>query len=164
MFSQNNALFPLTSGMVTCTADVELEGFNMKKYDQATCVLVFNGALATATGGHQILTVEAGSSDGASTTVHNFHYRASSGSAGAASGDVWSSTDTTASTLSITSGYAGKSLLVEIQGDELATASKTYEWVQIKIAANSASVGEVMGFAVLSNARYADMPMKTAVA
>ena len=72
--------------------------------------------------------------------------------------------DATSSALSLaTAGdYAGHTLILEIDGDDLrsvASTGETYNWVTIDFT--NATTGTIAAFAILSNARYAknDMPI-----
>jgi len=161
LFTQENLIIPLTSGMVSCTANVELDSFNMRGYDHATIILQFNSALGTAVSA-PTLTLECASSDSGDAADATFHYRINGASTIGASADVLAA-DATASTLALTgTTYAGHMLILEIDANELPTASKTYEWVTVDLGANS-SVGAVEGYAILSNPRYADAVMNTAI-
>jgi len=162
LFTQDNLIIPLTSGMISCTSNVELDSFHMRGYDHATIILQFAGALGTAVSA-PVLTLECASSDSGDAADATFHYRVNAASAQGASADVLGS-DSTASTLALTgTTYAGHMLILELDANELPTASKTYEWVTVDIGANS-SVGSVEGYAILSNPRYSASVMTTALA
>lgn len=154
MFSQENLIIPLTSGMVSLTAGVELDSINMKGYDRATFLLQFDTALGTSDSHNPILTMETASSDSGDSADATFQYRVNSATTITTSADVWGSI-TAASTLTLTATtYAGLSLLLELNADDLPAASKTYEWVTVDISAESCSVGKVDAVAILSRPRY----------
>jgi len=133
----------------------------MRGYDHATIILQFNSAFGTAVSA-PALTLECASSDSGDVADATFHYRLNGASTIAASSDVLAA-DATASTLSLTgTTYAGHMLVLELDANELPTASKTYEWITVDIADNS-SVGSVEGYAILSNPRYADAVMNSAI-
>ena len=162
LFSQTNGIIPLCEVGATASGNVELRSFNMAGYDQACVILHFASTYITVSAA--TLTVETGSAGSDDLADATFHYRwNSASSATSASSDVYG-TDATASTLSLGTGgtYAGKVLLLEINGDELPTASKAYNWVTVDIGAN-ASIGTLAAYAILSNPRYAKAVMPTAV-
>jgi hypothetical protein len=159
---QNQKIIPLASGMISISGNTELESFNMAGWDEATIILQFSGALSTAVSAPE-LTFETGSADSGDQADATFHYRVNQASnSGIASADVLG-TDSTASALALTgTTYAGKMLVCTIMGDELPTASKTYNWITPDIGANS-SVGAVMGYAILSKGRYVKDIIPTAI-
>ena len=163
-FTQDNLVIPLTSGVVSITADVELETFSMKGYDHAMVVLHFNGELSDANNATAELTVECGTASSGDSADLTFNYRKNSASDTGASSDVlgvWAS----ASTLEIASGDAGRMLILEWDANELPTPSKTYDWCTVDINFTSCSVGAInAAYAILSNPRYAKNIMPAAVA
>lgn len=162
-FSQANGIIPLCSANTpVVTTGVEFDSFNMKGYDHACLMFQFSTALSGST---SILTLECASSDSGDSADLMFHYRVNACSSGkSASNDIYG-TVASASTLTLTDAtYRGKVLLIEFDAEDLPTASKTYEWVTATIAAAGASAGVVEAWAVLSNPRYADSIMNTALA
>jgi hypothetical protein len=162
LFSQTNGVIPLCEVGATATGNVELDSFNMAGYDHAMVIVHFASTYITVSAA--TLTVETGSSDSGDLADATFHYRWNDTSAaGVASADVYG-TDTTASSLSLGAAgtYAGHVLLLELDQDELPTASKTYQWVTVDLGTN-ASVGTIAAYAILSNPRYAKAVMPTAL-
>jgi len=162
LFSQTNGIIPLCSANTpVVTTGVEFDSFNMKGYDHATVLFQFSTALSGST---SILTFECASSDSGDSADLTFHYRINGCSSGkSASNDVFGAV-ASASSLTLTdTTYRGKVLICEFDAEDLPTASRTYEWVTASIAAAGASAGEVEAWAILSNPRYADSVMNTAL-
>ncbi len=162
-FSQENQIIPLCSANTpVVTTGVEFDSFHMKGYDHATLLFQFSTALSAST---SILPLECGSAASADSADLTFHYRVNGCSSGkSASNDVYGAI-ASASTLTLTDAtYRGKVLVIEFDADDLPAASRTYEWVTATIAAAGASAGVVEAWAILSNARYMQNVMPTALA
>jgi hypothetical protein len=161
LFTQNNLIIPLVEIGASVGDSVECDSFNMAGYDHATIILQFASTLSTAS--VPVLTMETGSSDSGDQADATFHYRLNSSSVtGNVSADVLAA-DATASTLTLTSTtYAGHMLILEIDQDELPTASKTYQWVTVDMTPGTASV-TFAAYAILSNPRYAKAVMPGAL-
>ncbi len=162
-FTENNLIIPLISGVTAVTSGIEFDSFNMKGYDHATLMFQFSTNIASSSGS---LTLECGSADSADSADASFFYRVNETSAAkAASYDKLSSTWSTGSVVAISSTtYAGHWLIVELDAENLPCASKQYEWVTATMD-NGCTAGAVeMAIAILSNPRYSDNVMPTALA
>lgn len=164
LFTEQNAVFPLVEVNATATGNVELNSFNMALYDHAMVIIQFASTYNFASA--PVLTIESGSSDGADSADVTFHYRLSTGSAAALSTAAIYSAEATSSALTIASAgdYAGHTLILEVDGDELrsTTAGVVYNWLQVDLGTN-ASTGTMAAYAILSNPRYQGASMPVAI-
>jgi len=159
-FTQENLIIPLVAEATDINAAVEFDSFCMKKYNHATIIIIHS---ATVTGDN-VLTVECGATDSADTSDATFHYRLGSAAAGSANSDVLAA-DATAATLTLTAAtYQGKMLVLELDASELPKSGSTvYDWVTVDMD-GAASVGTIAAFAILSEPRYAEAILDTALA
>ena len=164
LFSQQNAVFPLVEVGATATGNVELNSVNMALYDHATFVLQFASTYAYVSA--PVLTIESGSSDGADSADVTFHYRLSTGSAASLSTAAIYSAEATSSALTLSSAgdYAGHTLILEVDGDELrsTTAGVDYNWLQVDLGTN-VSAGTMAAYAIMSNPRFQGASMPVAI-
>lgn len=162
LFTEQHAVFPLADVNTSITANTELNSVNMALYDHATFLLQFASTLAFSSA--PVLTIESATSDSGDTADVTFHYKLSTATAATLSSAMTYGADATASTLSIASAgdYAGKTLILEVDGDELRSTSlgKVYNWLTVDIGAN-VTTGTIAAYAILSNPRYeaASMPI-----
>ena len=164
LFSQQNAVFPLVEVGATATGNVELNSVNMALYDHAAFVLQFASTYAYVSA--PVLTIESGSSDGADSADVTFHYRLSTGSAASLSTAAIYSAEATSSALTLSSAgdYAGHTLILEVDGDELrsTTAGVVYNWLQVDLGTN-VSAGTMAAYAIMSNPRFQGASMPVAI-
>ena len=158
-FSQENAIIPMCSVGTLVSSHPTFESFHMKGYDHATMIFMFDTTMtASAT-----LNVQCGSSDAASTANNaTIHYRQSAGTIKAASADIFGAIASSSVLGIATANAAGKCLVIELDAEDLPTASKTYEWVTASLSGGAS--GQVAAIAILSKYRYADNVMNTAIA
>lgn len=156
LFTQENLIIPLTDYDGVDGADnVEFDSFNMSKYGHATIVMLFD----TTVTGDNVLTVQRAITNAGDTSDATFHYRLGSAVIGAANCDVLGA-DTAASTLTLTAAtYQNKMLVLELDGDE----TGGYNWITVDLS-GAADAGNVTAIAILSNPRYAEAVMDTALA
>jgi hypothetical protein len=165
--SQYEAIFPLCDVNTTLTSSGELNSVNMAGYDHATFVLQIASTLSYVVGASApIISIESGSSDSADTADVTFHWRVNTASAATLSSVMTYGADATSSALSLATveNYAGHTLLLEVDGDELysvASTNETYKWLTVDFT--NATVGTLAAFVILSNARYAKSDMPIAV-
>ena len=154
-FTESNLIIPLCAEATDINAAVELDCFYMGKYNHATVIIQHSASVT----GDNVLTVETGATDGADTADAYFDYRLGSGAPGAASADVLAAPATTrVATLTLTAAtYQGKMLVLEIDGEDL-----SYPYVTVDLD-GTASVGTIMAFAILSEPRYSEAVMDTAI-
>lgn len=160
LFSEENLIIPLCAPNTDAASGVELDSFTMAKYKHATVVITFVSTLS----GSSVMTVESGASDSADTSDITFHYRLASAAIGSANCDVLAA-DATASSLTLTAAtYQNKMLVLEFDSDELASSGETtYPWVTVDFS-NAATTINVSAIAILSQPRYAEAVLDTALA
>jgi len=160
LFTEENLIIPLTTLSADATSNLECDSFNMGKYGHATIVIIPSASIT----GDNVLTVECGATDSADTSDATFHYRLASAAIGSANCDVLAA-DATASSLTLTAAtYQGKMLVLELDREELPTSGETvYPWVTVDFD-GTASTSTVAVIAILSNPRYAEAVMDTALA
>lgn len=164
LFTEKNLVTPLCEVNATVSANTELNSVNMGLYDHVTFVLQIASTLAFTSA--PVITVESGSSDSADSADVTFHYRLSTGSAAALSTAAIYGADATTSALTLSSAgdYAGHTLILEVDGDELrsTTAGVVYNWLAVDISDN-VTTGRIAGYAILSNPRVQGASMPVAI-
>lgn len=164
LFTEQNAIFPLGEVGATATGNVELNSVNMALYDHAAFVLQFASTYAYVSA--PVLTIESASSDSGDSADVTFHYRLSTGSAASLSTAGIYSVDATSSALTLSSGgdYAGHTLILEVDAEELRSTSAgvVYNWLTVDLGTN-ASTGTMAAYAILSNPRYQGASMPVAI-
>lgn len=160
LFTEKNQIIPLCALNASTTSGLECDSFSMAKYRHATVVITFAASLT----GDTVLTVETGATDSADSGDATFHYRLASATIGSANCDVLAA-DATASSLTLTAAtYQGKMLVLELDADELVTSGETvYPWVTVDFS-SAASTSTVGVIAILSEPRYAEAVLDTALA
>jgi len=160
LFSEENLIIPLCAPNTDAASGLELDSFTMAKYKHATVVILFVSTLS----GSSVMTVESGATDSADTSDVTFHYRLASAAIGSANCDVLAA-DATASSLTLTAAtYQNKMLVLEFDSDELASSGETtYPWVAVDFS-NAATTINVSAIAILSQPRYAEAVLDTALA
>ncbi len=156
VFTEEHLIVPLTDqNGVEITANTELDSINMAKYQHATIVLLFSGTLT----GDNILTVERATSDSGDSSDATFHYRLGGATFTTGTGCDVLAADATSSALTLTAAtYQDKMLVLEMDADEMST----YNWATVDFD-GTASAGTVTGIAILSNPRYAEAILDTAL-
>jgi len=160
MFSQENGIVQLVvAGFDTNTA-VEFESFSMKKYNQATIIIMFNNSLT----GDNVLTIECGATDSSDTSDATFHYRLAGAVNQLTGADIYAA-DATASTLTLTAAtYQGKTLIIELDANELPTSGTTvYDWVTVDLDGAASGASLIGACAILSKPRFSGAVMPTAI-
>ena len=160
MFSQENGIVQLVvAGFDTNTA-VEFESFSMKKYNQATIIIMFNDSLT----GDNVLTIECGAANSDDTSDATFHYRLAGAVNQLTGADIYAA-DATASTLTLTAAtYQGKTLIIELDANELPTSGTTvYDWVTVDLDGAASGASLIGACAILSKPRFSGAVMPTAI-
>ena len=159
-FSQNNGIVQLVVAGYDSNTAVEFESFSMKKYNHATIIIMFNDSLT----GDNVLTVECGATDSADTSDATFHYRLA-GAVNQLTGADLYAVDATAATLTLTAAtYQGKTLIIELDADELPTSGSTvYDWVTVDLNGAASGASLIGACAILSEPRYSGAIMPTAI-
>lgn len=164
LFTEKNAVFPLVEVGQSATGNVELNSINMALYDHATFVLQFASTYAYASA--PVVTIESATSDSGDSADVTFHYRLSTGSAATLSTAGTYGVDATSSALTLSSAgdYAGHTLVLEVDADELrsTTAGVVYNWLTVDLGTN-ASAGTLAAYAILSNPRFQGASMPVAI-
>jgi len=156
-FTQENLIVPLTDqDGVLVTSNVELDSFAFNKYGHATIIIFFSTTLT----GDNVLTIERGATDSADASSDaTFHYRLGGAAFGSANSDVLAA-DATSAALTLTAAdYQNKMLVLELDADEMGG----YDWATVDFD-GTASGGTVTAVAILSNPRYAEAILDTALA
>lgn len=161
LFTEENLVIPLTAyDGVDGANNIEMDSFNMSKYQHATIVLLFD----TTVTGNNVLTLECASSDSGDTADATFHYRIGGATIGSANCDVLAADATSAALTLAAATYQNKMLVLELDADELpGSGETTYKWVTVDLD-GAADAGNVTGIAILSKPRYAEAVMDTALA
>jgi hypothetical protein len=160
MFSQENGIVQLVVAGYDSNTAVEFESFSMKGYDEACIIIMFNDSLT----GDNVLTVECGATDSADTSDATFHYRLAGAVNQLTGADLYAA-DATGTTLTLTAAtYQGKTLLIELQADELPKSGATvYDWVTVDLNGAASGASLIGAVAILSKPRYAKAIMPTAI-
>ena len=158
-FTQENLIIPLCAAATSTADNVELDSFCMKKYNHATIILLFSASVT----GDNILTLECGAADSDDTSDATFHYRLGSAVPGATNADVLAA-DATSAALTLTAAtYQGKMLILELGAGELPKSGSTvYDWVTVDFD-GTAGTSSITGFAILSEPRYAEAILDSAI-
>ncbi len=155
-FTEEHLIIPLTDqDGVSITANTELDSINMAKYQHATIVLLFSTTLTD----NNVLTVERAATDSGDSSDATFHYRLGGATFTTATGCDVLAADATSSSLTLTAAtYQDRMLVLELDADEMST----YNWATVDFD-GTASVGTVTAIAILSNPRYAEAVLDTAL-
>ena len=166
LIQQKQAIFPLCDVNLDFTASAELNSFSMKNYNHAAVFIQVASTLAFGIGASApILSLECATSDSGDTVDATFHYSVNTASAAVLSTVMSWSADATSSALSnaTVGDWAGHTILLQIDGDELPSTStgKVYDWITVDFT--NATTGTISAWAVLSEPRYAGASMPIAV-
>jgi len=105
--------------------------------------------LAATLTGDAVLTMSSGASEGTETTSETFRYRVADGVQAAASGDTYADWATSSSLTLTAATYSNKTLLIEIDSDEL-TVDQPWLTMVISSAASAFNASAV----AMSDPRY----------
>ena len=156
LFTEECLIVPLTDqDGVEITANTELDSVALNKYQHATIVILFSTTLT----GDNVLTVERGATDSADTSDATFHYRVGGATFTTATGSDVLAADATSAALTLTAAtYQDKMLVLELDADEMGG----YDWLTVDFD-GAASAGTCTAVAILSNPRYAEAILDTAL-
>ena len=153
-----NAVIPVADAFDTAvTSDV----VNMENYKKLT-FLVITGATSTANG---VITVKAGVSNSSCATAIVFKYRTQIGAVPpAADSDVQSKlSDATVSGFAMTASKAGGMYVIEVDAQIVAEAGIDYDHVSLTVTEDTNDPQTACIVAILSDPRYADAVLQTAI-
>jgi len=158
-FSQSHGIVPIEQCILNnWTNGGTLDSINMAKYNH--CTIIFIGGADIAT--DAVLTISGGATDGVSTAAITFSYRYSAGIIGAASSDVLGAVATSAALTVTAASLVNAMLVVEIDAEDLHIANVQYQYITAVLSA-AGTDGEYSAVAILSEPRYAEAVMPTAV-
>jgi hypothetical protein len=157
-FTEKNLIIPLVPEASDVNPALDFDSFCMKKYDRATIIIQFSAALT----GDNVLTVNTGKTNGTKTTAMTFRYRLGSAAPKNAGADVLGTPATSAALTLTAATYQGKVLVIEISASEVEVNGAEHDWVTVALD-GAASVGTCMAFAILSDAKYPQATMPTAI-
>ena len=161
-FTENHLIVPgAVSGGLDYNAGGDLDSVNMAKYNHLTLILIGDASVA----GDGVLTMYGGLTDGSKTAACGFTYRYSSGNAGAASADVLGTAATVSagSTLTITgASLASRMLIIEMDASDMVVSGTQYQYVTPSLS-SAGTAGTCTGIFILSEPRYAEAVMPTAI-
>ena len=164
LIQQEQAVFPLCDVNTAITSSTELNSFSMKLYDHAAVFIQIASTLAFTTAPE--ITVESATSDSGDSADVTFHYSVNTASAATLSTVMTYGADATASTLTLSSAgdYAGHTLILQWDADELRSTSlgAVYDWITVDIG-QGVTTGTIAAWAILSKPRYAGASMPVAV-
>jgi hypothetical protein len=164
LIQEKQSIFPITEVNGTATANAEFNSVNVSNYNHAAFFLHFASTLV-ATGSSLTITLESGATDSADTKDVVFHYAMGTASAATLSTVTAYAADATASVLTYSSAgdYAGHTLIIQVDGDELQSTSlgATYNWLTVDL--DNATAGGISAWCILSEPRYAGASMPVAV-
>lgn len=153
-----NAVIPVADVFDTAvTSDI----VNMENYKKLT-FLVITGASAAADG---VITVKAGVSNSSCATAITFKYRTQIGAVPpAANSDVQSElVDATTSGFAMTQSKEGGIYIIEVDAQIVAEAGTDYDHVSLTVTEDSNVPQTACIVAILSDPRYADSVLQTAI-
>ena len=136
-------------------AGVDGDSFILKNYRSAAIIL--QTAVLT---GDAVLKVYSGATAGTKTTAQTFNYRLADADQGTATADTFAAWSTSAALTLTAATYDNRTLVIEIDAAAL-TADEP--WVTLEISA-AASAFNAAALAILSEPRYAQHDMLTAIA
>ncbi len=158
-FSQSHGIVPIEMATLdNYNAGMTMDSVNMAKYNHCTLIIIGNADVA----GDGVLTIYGATTDAGTTAAITFTYRYSAGDVDAASSDILGTAATSAA-LEITGTLLeSRMLVIEIDSGDLHIANVQYQYITPVLSA-AGTDGEITCCAILSEPRYAEAVMPTAV-
>ena len=156
-----NALLPVADAFAgTKNSDV----VNLANYKKCT-FLIFTGASSSGT---SVVTVNAGTSNSSATTAIAFKYRTQIAGTGGASGTTGSDipsalTDATSTGFTTTASKVGATYIIEVDAATVAAAGTNYDHCKLTLTESKDSPVTGMVAAILSEPRYPQAVLQTAI-
>ncbi len=136
------------------SAGIDSDSFIMRDFRKATFVIQF-----AALTGDALLTVNSGASAGTKTTAETFHTRLADAVQGSATADTFGDRTSSASLTLTAATYQNKTLLVEIETDNI---TQDQPWITLNLS-SAASALNASAIAILEEARYKANDLPTAL-
>ena len=158
-FSQSHGIVPIEMATLdNYNAGMTMDSVNMAKYNHCTLIIIGNEGVA----GDGILTIYGGTADAGTDAAITFSYRYSAGDVDAASSDVLGTVATSAA-LEITGTLLeSRMLVIEIDSGDMYVSNTQYNFIT-PVLSDAGTDGEITCCAILSEPRYAEAVMPTAV-
>lgn len=158
-FSTSHGIVPVEAPLATNgNAGFTGDSIDMALYNHVTLLFLF----AAAYDGGGILTLNAGEAVGGTEAVVTFEHRTGSAAAKAATADVLGAPVTAVGTYTCPIGLASRLLVCEVDTQDMWITNVQYRWLTASLS-NAASAGEISCVAILSEPRYAEAVMPTAI-
>ena len=140
-------------------AGATMDSINMAKYNHGTLIIVGDAACA----GAGVLTMMAGLSDASAVAAITFTERHTTTDVGSATADVLTAAATSAS-LALTEAYIRSGMyVIEWDADDMVVSGVSYNWMTPVLSA-AGTAGIITAIAIMSEPRYAEAIMDTAIA
>ncbi len=158
-FSQNNGIVNILVAVAdNYNAGMTMDSFNMSKFRHATIIIQGSDSCA----GAGILTVHAAAAAAGTTADITFTYRTGGADAGSALADVLSAPATSAALTFVEATIKSGIYVIELDTEDMNIGGVQYDWVTPVLSA-AGTAGIVSAVAILSEPRYADAIMPTAI-
>ena len=140
-------------------AGASMDSINMAKYNHGTLIIVGDAAAA----GAGVLTMMAGASNGTETAAITFTERHTTTDILSTTADVLSAAATSAS-LALTEAYIRSGMyVIEWDAEDMVVSGVAYNWITPVLSA-AGTAGMFTAIAIMSEPRYAEAIMDTAIA
>ena len=158
-FSQSHGIVPIEQTILdNWTAGGTLDSINMALYNH--CTIIFIGGADVAT--NAVLTISGGTADGGIDASINFSYRYATGDIDTTNADVLGSIGTSSALTVVAADLANAMLVIEIDASDLLISGTQYNFITC-VLSSAGSDGEYTAVAILSEPRYEEAVMPSAV-